>query len=359
MVTIASLISSLWDMLLSRTTDKDIEDLQESVKALNYELSLLRYKDSDDEDVRLAYEYLKKRPHSIALFPYEKLRDMPPVEVRTDKDSKMCYVMHNGHPLYFPKGENEKFVGWLYRFAIEDDDILGNGYRQRSPHAYQSERYHIEEGDILIDAGGGRCFSAQDVIDDVMNQVNKAVFRHARDGVREAEFDVGSARGLAALDVIDKVSKVYVVEPAPRWWKPIEATFAPYQDKVELVKGSLSGKKKKKEKDTEKESKKEKRIGLVDLLEKCGQQRVFVMMDIEGKELEVLKDAQDYLRAAKTPITLAVCSYHRTTDYEDLMRFFESIGYHTETQPGYIYTDMNEGRGLHTLRRGVIRASNL
>ena len=98
---------------------------------------------------------------------------------------------------------------------------------------------------------------------------------------------------------------------------------------------------------------------MVDLLEKCGQQRVFVMMDIEGKELEVLKDAQDYLRAAKTPITLAVCSYHRTTDYEDLMRFFESIGYHTETQPGYIYTDMNEGRGLHTLRRGVIRASNL
>jgi len=358
MAKFAELFGSLWDTVLSRMTDKDIDALQESVKALNYELSLLRYKNSDDEDVRLAYEYLKKRPHSVALFPYEKLRDMPPVEVHTDKDSKMSYVMHNGRPLYFPKGENEKFVRWLYRFAIEDDDIMGNGYRQRSPHAYQSERYHIEEGDVLIDAGGGRCLSAQAVIDDVMEQVEKAVFRHARDGERDAVFDVGSARGLLALDVIDKVSKVYMVEPAPRWWKPIEATFAPYQDKVELVKGSLSGKKKAKEKEDNKKKKKEKKIGLVDLLEKCGQQRVFVMMDIEGKELEVLKDAQDYLKAAKTPITLAVCAYHRTTDYDDLMRFFESIGYHTETQPGYIYTDMNDGQGVHSLRRGVIRASN-
>ena len=358
MIKIGDLISSLGDMFVSRMTDKDIDDLQESVKALNYELSLLRYKDSDDEDIRLAYEYLKKRPHSVALFPYEKLRDMPPVEVHTDKDSKMCYVMHNGRPLYFPKGENEKFVHWLYRYAIEDDDNMGNGYRQRSPHAYQSERYHIEEGDVLIDAGGGRCLSVDDVIDDVMEQVEKAIFRHARDGERDAVFDVGSARGLLALDVIDKVSKVYMVEPAPRWWKPIEATFDPYKDKVELVKGLLTGKKKKEDK-KDKKKKSEKRIGLVDLLEKCGQQRVFVMMDIEGKELEVLKDAQDYLKAAKNPITLAVCAYHRTTDYDDLMQFFESIGYHTETQPGYIYTDMNDCRGLYSLRRGLIRASNI
>lgn len=94
------------------------------------------------------------------------------------------------------------------------------------------------------------------------------------------------------------------------------------------------------------------------MLEKCEGQRVFVVMDIEGEELDVLKDAQEYLKAAKNPITLAVCAYHRTTDYKNLMRFFESIGYHTETQPGYIYTNLNDGHGLHSLRRGIIRASN-
>jgi len=199
-----------------------------------------------------------------------------------------------------------------------------------------------------------------DVIDDVTDKIGKAITRNGDDGNRSIELDVGTARGILALDVIDKVSKVYMVERAARWWKPIEATFAPYKDKVELVKGVLSSKKKRKGKEEESEKKKrEKKIRLVDLLEKCGEQRVFVMLDIEGKELDVLKDAQEYLQAAKNPITLAVCAYHRTTDYDDLMRFFEAIGYHTETQPGYVYTDMIDGRGLHSLRRGIIRASNV
>lgn len=356
MISIGALISSLTDTFTSRKTDKDIEDLQESVRALNYELSLLRYKDSDDEDIRLAYEYLKKRPFCAPLFPYEKMREMPPVEVLSDKDLKMCYVMHNGHPLYFPKGE-EKMSPWLYRYAIEDDDVLGNGYRQRNPNAYQSEHYHVEEGDVLIDAGGGRCLSPFDVIDNVIDEIGKAFSKHSHIGELDIELDVGSARGLLALDVIDKVSKVYMVERASRWWKPIEATFAPYKDKVELVKGRLSSKKRKKKKE-KKEEKNEKRFGLVDLLQKCGEQRVFVTMDIEGEELDVLRDAKEYLQTAKNPITLAVCAYHRTTDYQDLMRFFEEIGYHTETQPGYVYTDMNDGHGIHSLRKGMIRAAN-
>lgn len=356
MINIGALFSSVSDMFTSRKIDKDIEDLQESVRALNYELSLLRYKDSDDEDVRLAYEYLKKRPFCAPLFPYEKMREMSPVEVLSDKDLKMCYVMHNGHPLYFPKGE-EKMVPWLYRYAIEDDDVLGNGYRQRNPNAYQSEHYHVEEGDVLIDAGGGRCLSPFDVIDDVIDKIGEAFSKRTHIGELDIELDVGSARGLLALDVIDKVSKVYMVERASRWWKPIEATFAPYKDKVELVKGRLSSKKRKKKKE-KKEEKNEKRFGLVDLLQKCGEQRVFVTMDIEGEELDVLRDAIEYLQAAKNPITLAVCAYHRTTDYQDLMRFFEEIGYHTETQPGYVYTDMNDGHGIHSLRKGMIRAAN-
>ena len=356
MISFAKIFSSLSDTLTSSITDKDINDLKENFKALNYELSLLRYKESDDEDIRLAYEYLMKRPYSAALFPYEKMRETPHIEVRTDKDLKMCYVMHNGHPLYFPKGESEKVVRWLYRYAIEDDDVSGNGYRQCNPHAYQSERYHIGEGDILIDAGGGRRLSPFDVMDDIINLVTEAFSKRTRSEELDVELDVGTPRGLFALDVIDKVSKVYVIERASRWWKPLEATLAPYKDKVELVKGYLSGKKKKLEE--RKEEKKEKRIRLVNLLEQCGQQRVFVVLDIEGKELEVLRDAQEYLQSAKNPITLAVCAYHHASDYEDLKSFFESIGYHTETQPGYMYTNMNEKPGIYSLRKCMIRASN-
>ena len=365
MISFAKIISSLSGTVTSSITDKDIAALKENFKALNYELSLLRYKESDDEDIRLAIKYLKKRPYSAALFPYEKMREMPPIEVGTDKDLKMCYVMHNGHPLYFPKGASEKVVRWLYRYAIEDDDVSGNGYRQRNPHAYQSERYHIEEGDILIDAGGGRRLSPLDVMDDIISLITDAFSKRTRSKDLDVELDVGTPRGLFALDVMDKVSKVYVLERASRWWKPLEATLAPYMDKVELVKGYLSGKKKKlegdkqKKEEKKKEKKEGKRIRLANLLEQCGQQRVFIVMDLEGKELEVLRDAQEYLQSAKNPITLAVCAYHHTTDYEELMSFFESIGYHTETQPGYIYTNMNEKPGIYSLRKGMIRASNI
>ena len=361
MISFAKIISSLSGTVTSSITDKDIAALKENFKALNYELSLLRYKESDDEDIRLAIKYLKKRPYSAALFPYEKMREMPPIEVGTDKDLKMCYVMHNGHPLYFPKGESEKVVRWLYRYAIEDDDVSGNGYRQRNPHAYQSERYHIEEGDILIDAGGGKRLSPLDVMDDIVSLITEAFSKRTRSEDLDVELDVGTPRGLFALDVMDKVSKVYVLERAYRWWKPLEATLAPYTDKVELVRGYLSGKKKKLEerKEKKKEKKNGKRIRLTNLLEQCGQQRVFIVMDIEGKELEVLKDAQEYLKSAKNPITLAVCAYHHASDYEELMSFFESIGYHTETQPGYIYTNMNEKPGIYSLRKCMIRASNI
>ncbi len=172
------ILGSLLSDAGSRLTDKNIEVLQDSVKALNYELSLLRYKDSDDPDVRLAYEYLKEHPFSAPLFPYEKLRRMSPVEIHYDKGLKMSYVMHDGHPLYFPVGEKRQLVGLVYRYSVEDDDIVGKGYRQLSPHACQSGRFHIEEGDVLIDAAGwtilGRVDDSTDellseVMDDLLN----------------------------------------------------------------------------------------------------------------------------------------------------------------------------------------------
>ena len=366
------IFTALWDKVTSRLSDQNVEALQDSVKALNYELSMLRYKDSDDTDIRLAYDYLKQRPFCAALFPYELVREMPSVEVRFDKKLKMCYVLHDGKPLYFPIAESAKLVRLLYLYALVDDDILGKGYRERSPHAFQSERYHIEAGDVLIDAGG---WTAKDMIDDstdeVLNEVLNAIVEDAVEKVKDkvhknspenptdkeqryVEKDVGSARGLLALDVIDRVSKVYLVEKSKRWWKPLHATFAPYKDKIEFVKGDLV-----ENKQDPKKKKKKETVRLADLLERCGQQRVFVMMDMEGQELEVLREAQEFLRTATNPITLAVCAYHRTTDYADLLHFFESIGYQTETQPGYMYTDMNDGHGLHSLRRGVVRASNV
>ena len=93
---------------------------------------------------------------------------------------------------------------------------MGVGYRQRSPHAFQSERYHIEEGDVLIDAGGGRGITAfdidmiDDVIDEVVDRVTKAITERAGFG-GDVVIDVGSARGLR--------EPVWDVEIEPKWAK--------------------------------------------------------------------------------------------------------------------------------------------
>ena len=57
-------------------------------------------------------------------------------------------------------------------------------------------------------------------------------------------------------------------------------------------------------------------------------------------------------------------STSRFTDKEieelqgQVMHFFETIGYHTETQHGYIYTNMYDDHGIYSLRKGMIRAAN-
>lgn len=295
--------------LFSRKARKRISILLEGMKALNYEVSMLRYKDSEEEDIRLAYDYLHKRQYCTDICPYEQTRSLDVIDVRYDDRLKMFFVMHKGCPLYYPKHMTEEEVHFLYRIAHEEEDILSEGYRQRTPHSYQSDRYHICDGDVLIDAG--------------------------------------SAEGLLTLDVIDKVSKAYLVECDSRWWKPLEATFAPYKDKVEIVKGVLTG------------AKRDGGFGLTELLEKCRDRSVFVKMDIEGAELEVLQGAQEYLKTAKNQLILAVCAYHHVADYDQLNAFFNVIGYSTETQSGYMYTNLYEGNGIYSLRRGVIRASNV
>ena len=45
-------LGTVFDTFTSKVSDKNVEALQDSVKSLNHELTLLRYENSDDEDIR-------------------------------------------------------------------------------------------------------------------------------------------------------------------------------------------------------------------------------------------------------------------------------------------------------------------
>lgn len=292
--------------LLSRKGYKAITKTQ---KAILLELLLLRYRDSSDPDIMLAVDYLKRTNSLNEIISYEQNKSIEKVEALFDKKAKLPYIVHKGKKLYFPHSYSiEKAINF-YRYSIEWEDILGEGYRDRTPHQYQSERFHVNNNDILIDAG--------------------------------------VAEGLFSLEMIDKVKKIYLIECDPKWWKPLEHTFEPWKNKVILVKKYLSNK-------DDKEN-----ISLQTLLEQEQGESIFVKLDIEGFEVNVIHNAKETMSNWNYPLTLTCCTYHRETDCATIQTFFDEIGFNSELSNGYMLTNMNNENGIYSLRHGVIRASNI
>lgn len=305
---ISAFFKNLRFFLFSKKGFKRISELKKTQNAILLELVSLRYKDSNDPNIQLALRYLKENNNVDELFPYALTKNMDHFECLYDKRIKLPYIIHKGHRLYFPKTYKKDHIEWYFRFAIENDDIIGTGYRERTPHQYISKDYSIEQGAVLIDAG--------------------------------------AAEGLFSLEMIDKVKKVYLVECDPVWKKPLQCTFEPWHDKVELITKKLSDRD-----DND-------NVSIQSILRKEQGENIFIKMDIEGYEIIALQKAKELLSHWGSPLTLACCTYHRESDYEAIQSYFDEIGYASEVSNGYILTNMNDGNGIFSLRHGVIRASN-
>ena len=70
--------------------------------------------------------------------------------------------------------------------------------------------------------------SILDIIDDTLHAEEKRK-------LREIVVDIGAADGNFGLSIIEKVSKLYLFEPQKSWHKALQATFKPWEDKVEIV----------------------------------------------------------------------------------------------------------------------------
>lgn len=150
-----------------------------------------------------------------------------------------------------------------------------------SPHRYQTDCFHVNQNDVVLDAG-----------------------------VAEGNF---------ALDIIDLVDKLYLVECDERWVKALKCTFAPYKDKVEIIQGMLG--------DGNKGSKTIDEIigtGKVD----------FIKLDIEGAEGEALSGSEQTLK--QNNVKLDICVYHNDDDEKKVKQFLGEMGYETKVSDGYM-----------------------
>ncbi|MDR2653636.1 MAG: hypothetical protein LBC68_15265 [Prevotellaceae bacterium] len=253
-------------------------------------------------------DFLKERKE-LTIFPYKRIKQVGNIVSGYDSIKNLPYVIHKNRKLYFARSWTEEKSLWKYKDFIENENILGGGYMEKAPHQYQSESFHVKNSDILL--------------------------------------DVGCAEALFALDVIDKVKKVILFESDPIWFEPLKATFEKEinEGKVVLIEKNVG------EHDTSKS------IIIASVLQNEDFESLFIKMDIEGNEVEVVKSCTNLMKSDKD-IRFSCCTYHRTNDADTLKNMFESNGYKIEYSDGYILFLLDKHIKYPYFRKGIIRATN-
>lgn len=247
--------------------------------------------------------YIQK--NGLTVFPYRRIREMPPVEGGFDEALKLPYVIHKGKRLYFPRSYSVDKCVKVYESYISEECLLGGTFREKQPHQYLTDVFAVEEGDVLV--------------------------------------DVGCAEALLSLDSIEKVSRVYLFEGEAKWIPALNATFKDYMYKVVIINKYVS------DQDTD------TTITLKTALRNEQGKRLFIKMDIEGVEVNVLNGSRDYLGNTSN-IKIACCTYHKQHDDEEIPQILSELGFDYEFSDGYMLFLQDVNLQYPYFRHGLVRA---
>jgi len=178
------------------------------------------------------------------------------------------YMIHNGKRLYMN--------------MIPYSQLLLEQH-EHSPHRYFSRNFRFEEGDCFV--------------------------------------DVGAAEGMISLNIVDKASKVFLIECDSLWIDSLKKTFEPYKDKVEIIRKFVS------------DVDDDENIRLDTLLH-SEKAPVVLKIDVEGMERKVLAGAAKTLERDTTKI--ALCTYHKKQDASEFEELIKNMGYNYEWSEGYM-----------------------
>lgn len=227
-------------------------------------------------DLSEVLAYIKEHPVHMYCYPfYDEYihRDTP---VCYDEEKHLYYVLHHSQKMYFSKKmDTEQKVRNYYNAVVMEQDA-------RSPHCYWS----------------GSCM--------------KNIF-----GVC---VDVGAAEGIFALEIIERVEHIYLIEVDEDWIEALTYTFEPFKEKVTIVRKFIT----------------DKNCGAFTTLDRLfdGTRVDFIKMDIEGEEYKALQGANGLLQNQNP--RLAVCVYHHQDDNHTIGTWLRDKGYQVENSSGYI-----------------------
>ena len=295
-------------MRLCRAVNPDIEfnkneylDKQKAKTVDEKKVEIRKYflnlnESEQEKEIVEIIDYFKK--YSFSVFPYEFQKKYRPSDINVyyDKESKTGYVEVEKKALYFPDGwRPEKIKPYYSNLRMEQDPD--------SPHRYETEEFTVKYGDVIA--------------------------------------DVGTAEGIWALQNVERASKVYLFECEEKWIKTLERTFAPWKEKVVIIKKYVSDK-------VDKDN---------ITLDECfkGQEIDFIKADIEGYETKMLEGSKETLKN-NDKLKMLLCTYHKRNDAVEIKDFLEKHGFSTEFSKRYMLFVLDEELQEPWVRRGLIRA---
>lgn len=240
------------------------------------------------------------RNYGLDVFNYNFAReyDQLDMEVYYDEKIDLYYTYYNDYRMYFSRDYRKKtyIINYMRGILREQD--------QRSPHYYNINNLNFNEDTVALDAG-----------------------------VAEGNF---------ALDIINKVKKIYLVEADPNWCEALKYTFKPFGEKVVIIQGYLgSG-----------------ADGSITIDETVGNQKLDVVkMDIEGMEYEALLGARKVME--RNALQMRICVYHNVDDCEKISNLLEQRMYTCNTSNGYmvfVVPEKLEKEETPQLARGILCA---
>lgn len=264
--------------------------------------SILKYyaglTEPPSDEITSVLNYLRKNP--IAVFPYDFQNEYikENIEVFDDKDKGLKYVLMDGKKLYFKKRLGRKKIQNLYNLLSKEQDV-------RSPHHYLTGEFEFNDGGILV--------------------------------------DVGAAEGNFALSVVEKASRIILFEADKEWVEPLNATFEPWKDKVEIVNKYVSN------------ISDSTNTKLDDFLKIENGRETFIKIDVEGAESRLLDGCKNFL-AKQKPLKVAICTYHKQNDEKEFTSILNNYGFKTAHSDGYMLFYYDKQMTAPYFRRGLIRA---
>ena len=241
-------------------------------------------------------EYLKLNP--LQVFPYtffDKHYDED-VEVVYDSVYDLNYVVYNNKRIYFKRSWSTEFIKNMYLFLKVEQDI-------KSPHRYLTDNFDVNNSYTVI--------------------------------------DIGAAEGIFTIDIIDKIHKAYLFEPDIDWIEPLNATFAPWKNKVVIENKFVSN------------LNKDNHISIDEYFKNI--KIDFIKIDVDGAEEKLLLGIEETLNKY-SDLKVAICTYHKKNDGDDFFKYFKGKGFNVSFSNGYMIFFYDNEIAPPYLRRGVLRA---